>query len=201
MPMPIQLKIRDMRTGDAKVAEFENVDDAETWLRERPQFVEVMGPAREGALSPGDDKRLRAALRPMDDGEKKAVADLDQLAMKKMREMMAKDAKEGEKRLAAQREANRNADPDRLMNIVWERGQGCRNADPADERPVTELIEKAVAAWVAERNTWVHSRNKYLIDANIQVWPGPIPNGGTEDERVERGGQFNTAFGTPPELN
>lgn len=199
--MPIQLKIRDMRTGEAKVAEFESVDDAEAWLKERPQFVEVLGPAREDALTPGEDTRLRSALRPMDDDEKKAQAEQDERDLKAMRAMMAKEAERAEQQLAAQREANRNADPNRLMHVVWERGEGCRNADPADDRPLTELITKAVEAWVAERNTWVHPRNKYLIDASVQVWPGTIPNDGTEEERVERGGQFNTAFGTPPELN
>ena len=199
--MAIQLKIREMRTGHAQVAEFESVDDAETWLRERPQFVEVLGPARENTLSPGDDKRLREALRPMDDEEKAAQAEQDARDVKAMQDMVAKEAKRAQEQLAAKREANRTADPHRLVPIVWERGKGCRNSDETDDRPVTELIEKAVEAWVAERNTWVHERGKYLIDANVQVWPGPIPNGGTEDERVERGGQFNTLFGTPPELN
>jgi hypothetical protein len=64
--MPVRLKIRRMKTNETLVAEFEDLDDAETWLRERPQFVDVIGTI--GALGDADDERLRTALRPFDDG-------------------------------------------------------------------------------------------------------------------------------------
>ena len=66
--MPVQLKIRRMKTNETLVAEFANLDDAEAWLRERPQFVDVIGTI--GALSEAADQRLRAALRPFDDDER-----------------------------------------------------------------------------------------------------------------------------------
>ena len=53
-------------------------------------------------------------------------------------------------------------------------------------------------AWVAERNTWVHRRGQYLVDAQLVVWPGPVPSG-DEDDRIEQGGQFNVLFGDPDE--
>ena len=55
-----------------------------------------------------------------------------------------------------------------------------------------------VEAWVAERNSWVHRRGQYLVDAQLLVWPGPVPSG-DEADRIEQGGQFNVLFGDPDE--
>jgi hypothetical protein len=198
--MPVQLKIRDIRTGKAQVAEFESIGDAETWLRERPPFVEVMGPPSQGAIAPDDEIRLRDAIRPLDDEEKAAQTQQDERDAAAMRDMLAKEQDRMKQQMQTQREAMRNADPDRLMPIAWERGKGCHNADPADDRPVTEAVKHAVQAWVKERDGWVHARGQYLVDAMVTAWPGPIPSG-NEDERVQAGGKFNVLAGTPPELN
>jgi hypothetical protein len=199
--MAIQLKIRDIRTGDAQVAEFEGVDDAEAWLRKRPRFVEVLGPPRQGAIAPGDELRLREAMRPLDAGELAAQVEQDERNDAAMRKAIDAEQERMRKEVDARREANRSADPDRLMVVSFERGKGMHNADPADDREVTAVAKTAVLAWVAERDSWVHSRGQYVINAQVAVWPGPLPTGTSEDERVQVGGQFNVLAGTPPELN
>lgn len=198
--MAIQLKIRDIRTGDAQVAEFESVGDAETWLRERPRFVEVLGPASHGAIAPGDETRLREAMRPLDEEERLAQAKQDERNAEAIRKAMASEQERMRKEMESRRVANRDADPNRVMVVSFERGKGMRNADPGDDREVPEVVRKAVLAWVAERDTWVHSRGQYVVNAQVVVWPGPVP-GGDEDERVQAGGQFNVLVGTAPELS
>lgn len=199
--MTLQLKIRDIRTGQAQVAEFQSVADAEAWLRERPRFVEVLGPSRHGAIPPVDEMRLRDAMRPLDEEERMAQAEQDLRSAEAIRKAMAGEQERMRKETEARREANRDADPNRPLVVSWERGKTMRNADPADDREVTEAARRAVLAWVAERDTWVHPRGQYVVNAQVVVWPGPLPDGVGEDERVQPGGQFNVLAGTPPELN
>ncbi|MCX4247891.1 hypothetical protein [Paraliomyxa miuraensis] len=199
--MAIELKIRDVRTGEARVASFESVGDAENWLRERPRFTEVLGPARHGAIPPGDEIRLREAMRPLDEEERAAQVEQDERSAQAIRKMMAGEQERMRQEMEARREANRDADPNRPMVVGFERGKGMSNGDPADDREVTEVARKAVLAWVAERDTWVHSRGQYVASAQVVVWPGPLPSGTSEDERVQAGGQFQVLAGTAPELN
>ncbi len=199
--MAIQLKIRDIRTGDGKVAEFESVDDAEAWLRNRPQFVDVLGPSHPGAIAPADEARLRQALRPFDAEEQAAQAQQEERDAEAIRKALAGEQERMRKELEARREANKDADPDRPMVIAWERGGGLHNGDPADDREPTDAVRQAVKAWVAERETWVHSRGQYVASAQVVVWPGPLPKGTSEEERVQMGGKFDVLYGTPPELN
>lgn len=199
--MAIELKIRDIRTGDAQVAEFESVAAAEQWLRERPRFVEVLGPPRHGTIAAADEIRLREAIRPLDAEERMAQVQQDERNAEAIRKALAGEQERMRKEVEARREANRDADPDRPMVIAWERGKGLLNADPADDRTPTQAIHDAVKAWVAERNTWVHSRGQYVVSAQVVVWPGPLPKGTGEDERVQVGGKFEVLYGTPPELN
>ncbi len=193
--MAVQLKIRDIRTGKAQIAEFESVDDTLTWLSNRPRFVEVLGPPQRSAIAPADEKRMRSAMRPLDDEELAAQAVQDQRDAEALRAALANEQAQARAQLEEQRELNRLADPNRPMHVAWEHGKGCRNADPADQRPVTGLARKAVDAWIAERNTWVHPRGQYVVDAQVVVWPGPVP-GGDEDNRIEPGGQFNVMSGS-----
>jgi hypothetical protein len=192
--MPVQLKIRDIRTGQAQIAEFESVDDTLTWLSQRPRFIDVLGPPQRSSLAADDDARMRAAMRTLDDEELAAQAEQDQRDAEAIRAAMTKEHAKAQEQLEALREQNRLADPNRLMHVTWERGQGCRNADPADHREVSELARAAVEAWVAERNTWVHPRGQSILDAQVMVWPGPVP-GDDEDNRIEAGGQFNPVAG------
>ncbi|MEX1363194.1 MAG: hypothetical protein AB1Z98_08715 [Nannocystaceae bacterium] len=193
--MAIELEIREIRTGTNKIAAFETVADAETWLRQRPAFTEVLGPTRDSSMSPGDDERLRAAMRPLDEQERAAQAERDQRQVAALREAQAAEQAELEREEHARREALRSADPNRPMAIEWEHGAGLRNADPADERPIPAVVVEAVQAWVAERNQWIHPRRQYVAKAELVVWPGPVPSG---EERVHSGGQFEPLFGTPP---
>jgi hypothetical protein len=194
--MAVQLKIRDMRSGKAQIAEFETVEDSLTWLAARPRFTEVLGPASTASIAAADEQRMRDALRPFDEQETAARVGQNQRDAAAIREVMAKEQARAQAQMEATIEHNRNADPNRPMHITWEQGKGCRNADPADERAVSEAARLAVEAWVAERNEWVHPRGKYLVDAQLMVWPGPVPSG-DEADRVERGGQFNVLSGDP----
>lgn len=193
--MAVQLKIRDIRTGQAQIAEFEGVDDTLTWLAARPPFIEVLGPPQRSSFSPEQEQRMRAAMRPLDAAEKAAQAEQDQRDAAAMRAMVEKEAAQDRAQLEAMREQNLNADPDRLMQVIWERGKGCRQGDPTDDREVTPAAIAAIEAWVAERDTWVHPRGQIVADATVAVWPGPVP-GGDEADRVERGGQFNAVQNT-----
>jgi hypothetical protein len=186
--MPVQLKIRRMKTNETLVAEFADLDDAEAWLRERPQFVDVIGVI--GALADADDQRLRAALRPFDDDERAELAAQDHALAQAERAALARAQLDAQAALAERRAELANADPNRPMMVAWLRGVGCRNADPADAREVTELARAAVLSWVRERDTWVHPRGQFIATADVVVWPGPVP-GGDEDERVQPGGQFS----------
>jgi hypothetical protein len=199
--MTIALKIRDIRTGDARVAEFESVDDAEAWLRERPRFIEVLGPPRPGSIPADDEQRLRSAMRPLDAEEHRAQAQQDERNAEAIRKALAGEEERMRKEFEARRVQNRSADPDRPMVIAWERGKGLANADPADDRTPTAKVYEAVKAWVAERDSWVHPRGQYVFSAQVVVWPGPLPAGTGEDERVQPGGRFDVLSGTPPELN
>ena len=196
--MAVQLKIRDLQTGKAQIAEFERVDDAVTWLAERPRFVEVLGPPQRSSIAAADEQRMRAAMRPLDDEERAAVAAQDRRDAEALRDAMAREQARAQEQIEAFRERQRDADPNRQIHVVWERGKGCRNGDPADPREVNEVVRAAVEAWVAERDSWVHRRGQYLVDAQLLVWPGPVP-GGDEGDRIEPGGQFNVLFGDPDE--
>ena len=134
--MPLQLKIRRLQSGETLIAEFESVADAETWLRERPKFVDVLGTV--GGLGESVDKRLRAAMRPFDDDELGLVAQQDAIAAESVRRAM----EEREQELA-------NADPGRLMHVAWDHESGMHNGEAGDTREIPEVVREAVLAWVA----------------------------------------------------
>ncbi|HLT40057.1 MAG TPA: hypothetical protein VK034_27440, partial [Enhygromyxa sp.] len=150
------------------------------------------------AIAAADESRMRKAMRPLDKEEKAAQATQDERDAALMRDALAKEQARAREQMEARREENCSADPNRQMHVTWERGKGCRNGDPADPREVNEVVRAAVEAWVAERDSWVHRRGQYLVDAQLLVWPGPVP-GGDEGDRIEPGGQFNVLFGDPDE--
>ena len=193
--MAVELQIREIRTAETKVAAFETVADAETWLRERPAFVEVLGPTRSSSVSADQSARLRELMRPLDEQELAAKAELERREAEAIDQAKALEQQLAEHNEAARRESLRGADPNRPMTVAWELGQGLRHADPADERPIPEVVVTAVEAWVAERNEWIHPRRQYVATAEVVVWPGPVPEG---EERIQPGGQFEPMLGTPP---
>ncbi|MBC8068602.1 MAG: hypothetical protein IAG13_09745, partial [Deltaproteobacteria bacterium] len=90
-------------------------------------------------------------------------------------------------------------DPNRAMQVAYDEAEGITHGDPADDRPISDVVQAAVIGWVTERNTWVHGRGQHVARAMLVVWPGPVP-GGDEADRVQSGGQFETAPGAidPP---
>ncbi len=196
--MTIELKIRRIKSGETLVAEFESLADAETWLRDRPAFVDVLGTV--GNLGAEKDARLRVAMRALDAEESAEIASQDAAAMAAAKLAIKEEQAAATAATAARSEEMVNADPGRPMHVAWVRGQALSNGDESDSREVPEIAVKAVAAWVSERDTWVHPRDQYVATANLMVWPGAIP-GGDEADRVQPGGQFTTLSGLVPELN
>jgi hypothetical protein len=185
MPV-VTLNLRDLRSGERMLAEFETLDSCADWLRERPQFVDVLGPTDEN-ISRDVDRMLRAALRPFD-AEEKALMQAQR--RKHEAEVEALARREAEKHAAAraaQDESMSELGPNDEMRVHWERGGEVANAEPLDPRPVPAVVVRAVAEWVAERDTWVHPRGQIVKAATLTVWPGEVPDG---QERVQPGGQF-----------
>jgi hypothetical protein len=189
----LDLRIRDLNTGETVYAGFESEVDAAMWLRDRPKFTEVLGVTTHG-LPEDVYKLLRGAARPLDPEEE---------ALKRKREKAADEAKakaaeeakaKSEAEMAAWREAQKVADPNRPMTIRWSPEDGCKLADPDDPREITAEASAAVKAWVEEREEWLRARDQLVDEAEVTVWPGPLPKG---ESRVAAGGQF-WPRGAPP---
>jgi len=185
MTKAIELRVRDLRTGETSIVGFDSEETAASWLAARPRFTDVLGAASLD-LPQELVGRLRGLLRPLDEEEKKLEQALDAEASAAAR----KRNEEQQKKEAAERDAHKaamkTADPNRPMEVHWMFNRDMEIADPADERKITDEAREAVLAWVAERNEWVRDRNQVVGDAKVTVWPGPIPKGG---ERV-KGGTF-----------
>lgn len=185
----LDLKLRKLDTNERLLATFESLGDAVTWLRERPQMMEVLGVATHG-LAEEAYAALRAAARPLDAEEREAQRRLDAAEREAQRRRAEEDDRREREEQAAWRAAQRDADPQRLLAIRWTREGGFAHLDEADERPITDLARAAAEAWIAERNEWVHPRGQQVDEAQLEVWPAALPAGKTE--RVEPGGQFWT---------
>ena len=67
--MNFDLQTRDLKTGNTSSKTFESVEESLTWLKDRPNYVDVMGIASHHV--PLDiSEQLKAAMRPLDDEEK-----------------------------------------------------------------------------------------------------------------------------------
>src|SRR5690606_14798125 len=77
----------------------------------------------------------------------------------------------------AQREELANADPNRPLELRYTFRGDITVTTAGDDRAITEAAREAVMAWVAERNEWVESRGQVVGDANLRVYPGPVPEG------------------------
>jgi hypothetical protein len=185
----LDLRLRDLKSGEAVNAMFESEDDARTFLLDRPRFTQVLGVATHG-LPESIYKMLRAAVRPLDPEEEERRDALEQAAEDEARHAEAIERAREELELRAHREAMKRADPNRPMTIAWTRSDGMRIADPADPREITAIAREAVLGWIAEREAWVRDRGQVVGEAEVTVWPGVLPRGVAEDERVHPGGQF-----------
>ena len=193
--MPFELRVRDLRTGENSVAEFETPDAAHAWLKERPRFVEALGVATYG-VSAEVSAKLRAASRPLDEEERKLEKILADAVEAAAQARVALEQKKSQAAAAEHRAAQATADPNRTMEIHWTFDRGMELVDKADPRAITEDAKLAVLAWIAERNDWVKERGQIVGDATLTVWPGPLPAkaGG---ERIERG-RFIPVTAPPP---
>ncbi len=193
MAAKLALRLRDLDTGELLVGEFDHLDAAKQWLRERPENIEVLGVATSD-LAEGDDLALRAAMRPLSPEEKLKARAHDEARMAAIQEQIQREQARFQAAVEAERAAMKDADPNRPMVVSWDEHDGLSLADPSDSRTIADVVRTAVAAWVAERNEWVHGRRQHVARATITVWPGPIP-GGDESERCHGGGQFETEPG------
>jgi hypothetical protein len=175
----ITLKLQDLHSGDTSLREFEDEAATIAFLSERPRFTDVLGVVFEG-LSREQNQRLRDAMRPLDDEEREAEAKLTVAARKAKEEASALRRMEEEAAQAAHRNALKNADPNRLMDVRFHYATGLALIDPADTREITAEARAACEAWIAERNEWVESRGQVVGEAKLQVWPGPLPKPGME---------------------
>lgn len=184
-PMKFDLQLRDLKTGKTSQKTFESVEEGIAWLKDRPKYTDVMGIASHNVPRETSDE-LRAAMKPLDDEEKALDEQLRQEREKAVEEAAKEraraEAAEAVRHLATQA----SADPKRPMELRWTYKDGLSVADPADKREIPGVVREAVDAWVAERNTWVESRNQVVGDARLRAYPADIPEGKGE-ERILSG--------------
>ncbi len=177
--MKLDLQIRDLESGDRSPKAFDSVEAAKAWLKDRPKFQEVLGIASHH-VPPEVSAELKDCSRPLDAEEKLRATQLDaneQAAMKKRaEERMKKELAEADK----QRDAMKDADPHRPMDLRFTFSDGLKLANAMDSREITSAAREAVDAWIAERNTWVESRGQVVGDARLSVYPGELPDGVSE---------------------
>ena len=181
----IDLRVRDLQTGDRSVVSHPSEEAALAWLRDRPRFHEVQGVAMMD-LAPDIDARLRAAVRPLDDEEKARVAALAAEQAEAERARAEEAARRDQAAAAAQRAALASAPPDRPMEIRYRYDRDLEPADPNDPRPITPEAREAVLAWVTERQGWLDARGQIVGEARVTVYPGPLP-AAARGERVKTG--------------
>ncbi len=182
--MKIMLKLENMQTGEPSLQEFPDEEATIAWLQERPRFTDVLGVVFEG-LTKEQNARLKAAMRPYDDDEKaaeKALVDKRREEADAQREARAKEDAIAQ---AAHREAQKNLDPNRQMEIRYRYDSGLSIVDRDDPREISEEVRAAVMAWVAERNEWVESRGQIVGEAKVTVLPGDLPKAGMD--RIKHG--------------
>ena len=175
----ITLKLQDLQNGVASFREFEDEPEAMAFLQERPRFTDVLGVVFEG-LTKEQNARLRAAMRPLDEEERKAEEALAEIARKAAEVAAEARRVEEEAAMAAHRASMKNADPNRVMELRYQYDTGLSPIDPADARELSEEARAAIEAWLAERNEWVKERNQVVGDARLTVWPGKLPKPGVD---------------------
>lgn len=170
----VELKIRDLRNGDVMIAECGSVEDACTWLRDRPEMVEVLG-VPTPYLSREDHTAMREAARPLGDDERAAARALDEADAAAERAREEELARQDAAELEAYREAQRTADPNRPMEVRWSLADGFALQDPYDPREIPEAVRDVASAWIRERDGWVADRGQVVAEALLTITPGPTP--------------------------
>ena len=191
----LDLRVRDLKTGETLNAMFESEADALTWLADRPPFMEVLGVATHG-LPKDLYATLRSAARPLDAAEAAMSAKIEADEEATMRKADDELRRLEQEEAVAHRAAQLTADPDRPMAIEWTVDGDMHITDSADPRTITEAARSAVLAWVRERDEWVRDRGQIVGEASVSVYPGALP-ASAGGARVLPGGQFFPAVAAP----
>ncbi len=188
MLMPIiELKVRNLKTGDIMVAEIPSIDDTLAWLEARPHCIDVLGVVTE-ELPDEIHEAMRNAMRPLDEEEKELDQALQDARMAEMEKVIAAEKQRSQERLDEHIEAQKSADPARPMVLHFELGEGLTKSDPYDDRDIPDEVRTAVDAWLTERNGWVSKKGLEVHSADISAWPQEIPDGW--EGRIQPGGHF-----------
>ncbi len=175
----LELKIRRLETDEVLVAEFDGIDDALTWLAQRPPLVEVVRVVSE--IDEATETKLRQAMRPFDDDER------DFLNKKDFEREM--DRRQELRRLQAEATgtstASGSGDAARPMALMFVRGQGLTKTDADDDRDIPEAARRVIDHWLRERDGWLHERRQHLAKATFSVWPASVPSGSESDRILE----------------
>lgn len=180
-----QIKVRNLETDEMLVATLDSYEDALTFLGDRPHLMEIVTVISD--VSPKQMSELKEAMRPYSDEEKERIASRARLLAQEVQRAREKEEALAAAEEARAREAAKSADPARPMKVKWSLEEGCASNDPFDPRPITAVVEEAVAAWVEERNGWVADRGQIVGEAEVEVYPLEVPAGA---DRVLRGGTF-----------
>lgn len=180
-----QIKVRDLETDETLIATLDSYEDALIFLEDRPNRMEIVTVLSD--VSPKQMRELKAAMRPYSDEEQALIAERAKLLAEAVQRAREKEEALAAAEEARAREAAKNADPARPMKIKWSLEEGCTSNDPFDPRPIPEVVEEAVAAWIEERNGWVADRGQVVAEAELEVYPLDVPEGA---QRVLRGGTF-----------
>lgn len=189
------LRLRNLESGEYLIASFEREEDVAEWLIHRPAMMEVLG-LKTASHDPAVHDRLRPLVRPPSAEERARLLVLDaQDTLARAQQVEAESRREREE-AAAHIEAMRTADPNRIMQVRWTKAEGYTLVDRFDPRPVNDDVRAAIAAWVTERNEWVHPRGLEVVEATVEAWPGPLKPG---QERILGGGHFVPAQRDEPQ--
>lgn len=177
--MKLDLYTRNLQTGQREQKAFESEQQALEFLQNRPKFTDVLGIASHN-VPPELNQRLKEAKRPLDAEEKMLEQQLEAAIEEAERKRDEERRQRAAREAAKHREKMAAADPNRPMMVRFRFNAELGLAEPDDPRTVTDEARDAVMAWVEERNSWVESRGQVVGEANVTVYPGPLPDGVTE---------------------
>lgn len=182
----LTLKLQNLNSGETSFHELESEEAAIVFLKNRPRFVDILGVVFEG-LTPEQNNRLKAAMRPLEEDELAAEKKLEDAKAKAKAAAEAAREREAMESMKAHQASMKNLGPDAPMEVRYRYDVGIVPVDPADTRVLSEELRGLIMAWVAERNEWVESRNQVVGEAKLTVYPGALPRPGMD--RVQ-GGSF-----------
>ncbi len=195
--MKLGLRIKRIETQESLIAEFESLEDAKTWVAQRPDMVEVLGVVDPKAVGQAAFNEIRDATRPLDAAE---LAGRDEAREAQLAQMREADEREsartglaGRMRLAPPEPPPDPSSlpegvPTEVMVIRWQKGAPIANV--ADRRPIPAEVRDAVDVWIAQRNKWLHAKRMHVGRAELRVRPGELSGAG-EAERIEMGASYS----------